>query len=208
MLFDFVLERYPQIIATVVTLILFFILKRFADSLVNRFGQRAHFPKARVQLVKKYIDFLLATLVSVVIVSIWGVKPDQIFLFISSILTVIGVAFFAQWSILSNVTAGIIIFFSFPFKIGDKIRILDKECPIEAEIKEQKEIELKPIPRPKITVYPAELKGTPDVGEHSIDIRSEPFATYDYEPGSIEYNMKVEGSIHMWTSIGRYDTYA
>ena len=136
MIFDFVLERYPQIIATVVTLILFFILKRFADSLVNRFGQRAHFPKARVQLVKKYIDFLLATLVSVVIVSIWGVKPDQIFLFISSILTVIGVAFFAQWSILSNVTAGIIIFFSFPFKIGDKIRILDKECPIEAEIKD------------------------------------------------------------------------
>ena len=79
---------------------------------------------------------------------------------------------------------------------------------ITAEIKEQKEIELKPIPRPKITVYPAELKGTPDVGEHSIDIRSEPFATYDYEPGSIEYNMKVEGSIHMWTSTGRYDTYA
>ncbi|MFC2652741.1 MAG: mechanosensitive ion channel domain-containing protein, partial [Capnocytophaga gingivalis] len=67
---------------------------------------------------------------------IWGVKPDQIFLFISSILTVIGVAFFAQWSILSNVTAGIILFFSFPFKIGDKIRILDKECPIEAEIKD------------------------------------------------------------------------
>ena len=136
MIFDFVLERYPQIIATVVTLILFFILKRFADSLVKRFGQRARFPKARVQLVKKYIDFLLATLVSVVVVSIWGVKPDQIFLFISSILTVIGVAFFAQWSILSNVTAGIIIFFSFPFKIGDKIRILDKECPIEAEIKD------------------------------------------------------------------------
>ena len=78
MIFDFVLERYPQIIATVVTLILFFILKRFADSLVNRFGQRAHFPKARVQLVKKYIDFLLATLVSVVIVSIWGMKPDYL----------------------------------------------------------------------------------------------------------------------------------
>ena len=136
MIFDFVLERYPQIIATVVTLILFFILKRFADSLVNRFGQRAHFPKARVQLVKKYIDFFLATLVSVVVVSIWGVKPDQIFLFISSILTVIGVAFFAQWSILSNVTAGVILFFSFPFKIGDRIRIMDKDFPIEAEIKD------------------------------------------------------------------------
>ena len=136
MIFDFVLERYPQIIATGVSLLLFFILKYFTDSIVNRFGQKTQFTKARVQLVRKYIDFLLGLLVAVVIISIWGVKPDQIFLFISSILTVIGVAFFAQWSILSNVTAGIILFFSFPFKIGDKIRILDKECPIEAEIKD------------------------------------------------------------------------
>ena len=103
---------------------------------MNRFGQKTQFTKSRVQLVRKYIDFLLGLLAAVVIISIWGVKPDQIFLFISSILTVIGVAFFAQWSILSNVTAGIILFFSFPFKIGDKIRILDKECPIEAEIKD------------------------------------------------------------------------
>ena len=79
---------------------------------------------------------------------------------------------------------------------------------IEAEINERKEIELKPIPRPEITVYPAELKGSPDVGEHSIDIRSEPFAEINYEPGSIDYNMRVEGSIHMWTSIGHYDIYA
>ena len=28
----------------------------------------------------------------------------------------------------------IIIFFSFPFRIGDKIKILDKDVPIEAEI--------------------------------------------------------------------------
>ena len=79
---------------------------------------------------------------------------------------------------------------------------------IEAEINERKEIELKPIPRPKVTVYPAEIKGSPDVGEHSIDIRSEPFAEINYEPGSIDYNMRVEGSIHMWTSIGHYDIYA
>ena len=45
-----------------------------------------------------------------------------------------GVASFAQWSILSNITAGIIIFFSYPFKIGDKIKIHDKDFPIEGEI--------------------------------------------------------------------------
>ena len=69
-----------------------------------------------------------------VIISIWGIKPEQIFLFISSVLTVIGVAFFAQWSILSNITAGIILFFSSPFKIGNVIKIMDKDYPIEAKI--------------------------------------------------------------------------
>ena len=133
---DFALEKYPFIVATGVTLIVYFVVKRFADSLVTKMGAKSEFPKARTQLVKKYIDVLLAALLLLVLISIWGVKPDQIFLFISSILTVVGVGFFAQWSILSNVTAGIIIFFSFPFKIGDKIRILDKECPIEAEIKD------------------------------------------------------------------------
>jgi small-conductance mechanosensitive channel len=49
---------------------------------------------------------------------------------------VLGVAMFAQWSILSNITSGIILFFSFPFKIGDHIRIHDKDFPIEAEIED------------------------------------------------------------------------
>jgi small-conductance mechanosensitive channel len=44
------------------------------------------------------------------------------------------VALFATWSILSNVTAGIILFFSFPFKIGDKIKIQDDDFPLEAVI--------------------------------------------------------------------------
>ena len=46
-----------------------------------------------------------------------------------------GVAMFAQWSILSNITSGIILFFSFPFKIGDLILIHDKDFPIEADRK-------------------------------------------------------------------------
>lgn len=48
--------------------------------------------------------------------------------------TIVGVAAFAQWSLLSNITAGIILFFSFPFKIGDHIKILDKDFPISGEI--------------------------------------------------------------------------
>ena len=54
----------------------------------------------------------------------------------SSVFAVIGVALFAQWSILSNVTSSLIIFFTFPAKVGDRIRVPDHENPVEGVIKE------------------------------------------------------------------------
>ncbi len=70
------------------------------------------------------------------LIVIWGVQTKDIFLVFSSVATVIGVAMFAQWSILSNITSGIILFFSFPYKIGDSIIIHNKDFPIEAEIED------------------------------------------------------------------------
>jgi small-conductance mechanosensitive channel len=70
--------------------------------------------------------------------AIWGVKPDQLFAVFSTTFAVIGVAFFAQWSILSNITSGMILFFSFPFRIGDVIKIHDKDFPLEAQIEDIK----------------------------------------------------------------------
>lgn len=72
----------------------------------------------------------------VIISFIWGVNKNELLLFISSFLTVLGIAFFAQWSILSNITAGIIIFINYPVKIGDTITILEKDNDIKGEIKD------------------------------------------------------------------------
>src|SRR5690606_15287350 len=132
-------ETYSkQIIATLVTILVYVILRAFLSSLVKKFGRKSELTDARTNLVWKYINMLLSTLAIVSLVMIWGVGGEDIFLVISSVLTIIGVDFFAQWSILSNVTAGIILFFSFPFKIGDRIRILDKDFPLEADIEDIK----------------------------------------------------------------------
>ncbi|MFT5077683.1 mechanosensitive ion channel domain-containing protein [Patiriisocius sp. Uisw_047] len=50
----------------------------------------------------------------------------------------IGIGFFAQWAILSNITNGIIIFLIFPHKIGDYIKILDKEYDYQGTIEDIK----------------------------------------------------------------------
>ena len=69
---------------------------------------------------------------------IWGVDEKQLLIYISSFLTVLGIAFFAQWSILSNITAGIILFINYPVKIGDSITILEKDSAnnVTGEIKD------------------------------------------------------------------------
>jgi len=76
----------------------------------------------------------LAAMLVLIVIS--GVDTRNLFVALSSVFAVIGVALFAQWSILSNITAGIIIYFSAPFKIGDYIRILDKDMPIEARVED------------------------------------------------------------------------
>jgi small-conductance mechanosensitive channel len=51
------------------------------------------------------------------------------------VLAVVGVALVAQWSLLSNVTSGIIIFFNHNVKIGDNIVIMEaKDYIIEGKV--------------------------------------------------------------------------
>ncbi len=132
-------EEYTnQIIATAIVVGVFVVLRFVLRSIIKNFGRKAFFSEGRTNLVIKYIDYLINTLAIISLFAIWGVEGKHVVLVISSVLTIIGVAFFAQWSILSNVTAGIILFFSFPFKIGDRIRIMDKDFPVEAEIEDIK----------------------------------------------------------------------
>lgn len=127
-----------QEIATIIVLLFYIILRLCLSKVIKRFALLNEVLEHRTNLIIKYINLLLGALALISIIIIWGVKTDQIFLFISSVFAVVGVASFAQWSILSNVTAGIIIFFSYPFKIGDRIKVNDKENPVEGEIEDIK----------------------------------------------------------------------
>jgi small-conductance mechanosensitive channel len=125
-----------ELIGTGVLLLLVFLLRIIISRLVRRFARITHKIEHRTNLVIKYLHLLANILAIIALIVIWGVQPKDIIIAISSVATVIGVAMFAQWSILSNITSGILLFFSFPFKIGDVIRIHDKDFPIIAEIED------------------------------------------------------------------------
>lgn len=125
-----------QEISTGILLLVIILSRKIVSKLVKRYATASQVIERRTNLVIKYINILITILASITLILIWGVQTKDIFITLSSIATVIGVAMFAQWSILSNITSGIILFFSFPFKIGDVILIHDKDFPEEGEIED------------------------------------------------------------------------
>ena len=123
-----------EAIASGVVLTIVIGLRIIVTKLVKRYAKKNERIEHRANLVIKYIHLLINILASIALIVIWGVQKKDIFLTVSSITTVVGVAMFAQWSILSNITSGIILFFFFPFKIGDMIKIHDKDFPIQGVI--------------------------------------------------------------------------
>lgn len=110
------------------------VLRSVINRLIRTYAKHSEILEFRINLIIKYVSILFMVIATSGLIVIWGVKTENIITVLSGVITVIGVALFAQWSILSNVTSGIILLFSFPFKIGDYIRLHDKDFPIEAEI--------------------------------------------------------------------------
>ncbi|PHQ61899.1 MAG: mechanosensitive ion channel protein MscS [Maribacter sp.] len=127
----FITDRQNELFATVLTLGILLISKFIITKTVRRVGEISNIVEARTLLITKYVSIMLTLLGVGAFAFIWSINFKDLGLLFSSVFTVMGIALFASWSILSNVTAGVILFFSFPFKIGDRIRISDKD--IEAE---------------------------------------------------------------------------
>lgn len=127
---DYQTELFGTLICVTIVLVVRFLTTQG----VNKIGKVRKINTIRTKLVNKYISFSLMTIGAIVLIFIWGVDFKELGLVMSSVFAVIGVALFASWSILSNVTAGIILFFWYPFKIGDRIKVHDSEFSEEALI--------------------------------------------------------------------------
>lgn len=123
-----------QIIQTVIVLALLVVIRFITRNSINRALKKFNFSIQRRSMTVKILNFFLLISVVFILLGIWGIDKERLILFISSVLTIIGVAFVAQWSILSNITAAFILYFNHPMKIGDQIKVLEKDFVIEGVI--------------------------------------------------------------------------
>ena len=119
--------NHYKILESLIVFLLAFFMRLLITKSLRKIETKFGFRNTRILVTNKIISILIYITVLVVIAFIWGVDEKQLLIYISSFLTILGIAFFAQWSILSNITAGIILFVNYPVKIGDSITIIEKD---------------------------------------------------------------------------------
>ena len=130
----FIQTHGPQTLETLVCIMVFFTVRHGIRYAVRATILRSTFKALEKKEVVRIVDLLLLMLTTVVIVAIWGVKQSELLVFATSVITVLGVAFFAEMSVLSNITAFLVIFFQHPVKIGDRIKVHDGNHDLEGEL--------------------------------------------------------------------------
>ncbi len=129
------MEAYSvQLLETLAILFLYVVIFIVNKNFINKALKNMQLQRARRKIIIRVLH-LFTTLAAVIILAgVWGLRQSEIAVFASTIITAVGIAFFAQWSILSNITSSVILFFNHPLKLGDTIKVLDKDYPFEGEI--------------------------------------------------------------------------
>lgn len=91
--------------------------------LVTRFALARGIGDKRSLPIRKVLRFLWVFVFIIALGFIWGYDLRGLYAASVGVFALVGIAFFAVWSILSNITTSIIIFFRFPMKIGDTLRL-------------------------------------------------------------------------------------
>lgn len=118
-------------------ILIFYVLAFFITKIIiNNALKNKQLQRARRKIIIKVVQLFTLITVVILLAAVWGLKQNEIAVFASTVLTALGIAFFAQWSLLSNITSSVILFFNHPLKLGDTIKILDKDYPFEGEVTE------------------------------------------------------------------------
>ncbi len=116
----------------------FFIIGKIFNKALEKFTVKNSLTRIRSNRIKRFMDTFFLILFIITETLILGFNVRDFFVGMAAAFTIIGTAFFASWSNLSNISSGIIIFFSYKLKIGDRVKLVYNEDRVEGEIQEMK----------------------------------------------------------------------
>jgi len=127
-------ELYMKIGISLAAFVILLGVREISRTIIRNHARKYELDESQRLYANKFFNFTLATLLFIILGIVWDISVKGLSVYFASIFAVVGVALFAQWSIISSITASIILFFNSPFKIGSRIRIMDKDDSVEGKV--------------------------------------------------------------------------
>lgn len=127
-------EYVETIVVSLSILVIYWIIKKILFKIIGKRASKKDVAPERELYLQKLVKVMLVLIVLTLIGAIWEISYKGLSVYFASIFTIIGVGLFATWSILSNMTASLVLFFFFPYRVGQEVRIVDGENSVEGRI--------------------------------------------------------------------------
>ena len=112
-------------LAVLLILLVAGLLRLLSHRLLTRLGKHYTLPLQMVVAARRLSNFVIGSAALVAILDQLGVSPTILWTAFTGFAAVGAVAFFAAWSVLSNIFCTLLIFTTRPFRLGDRIELLE-----------------------------------------------------------------------------------
>lgn len=109
----------------VVILLVALLLRLLMRRLLSRLGRHYTLPQPIEIAIRRLSSFIIWTVSLLAVLNAIGVQPSVLWTAFTGFAAVGAVAFFAAWSVLSNIFCTFLIFTTRPFRLGDQIELLE-----------------------------------------------------------------------------------
>ena len=135
-LLSWVLDNNVRLLLSLLVLALYVFISRRLLPLLEQKVRKSDSKRQAIASVLRGLRLTSWLIALVILFMIWGADVSGILLVSTSLITLTGVALFANWSIISNVTAYWILIFDLNYQTGIRIRVLDGDNFIEGQIED------------------------------------------------------------------------
>lgn len=120
------LSDFMPVVLIVAALLVLFIGTGFVRRVRNRLGRKRPQNIKEINVVANMVNGLFAVVVILLLLQALNVPLGNVWTAVSAVFALVAIGFFAVWSILSHMTAAIVIFFQRPFRTGEYLQFADE----------------------------------------------------------------------------------
>jgi len=157
-LIEWVITYNLNIILSLLVILLHVFLRKAAAPKIDKYVEDGHLKEEVSNRANSTLSLFSSIISITIILFVWGFDFKGLLTLSASLLAITGVALFASWSVLSNVTAFFLLLANKSYRRGDFVRIINIDNYVEGYISEINLFSTKLISENReIIIYPNNL---------------------------------------------------